>query len=1241
MNTNQLKIFATKAREILRRGVFQKLIWLGFDDHGRIVEKFRPQIFQGGTTWRGEIYPESFGRQWEALAARFERQGINEVVEEGAYTWFNRLMAIRILAKNGLCEPVLEYADTGAPILIEDARNGRFPQMKEERRQQLRDIMERGNDNEAVFALLITEWCRNNPIIHSCFDSIDETVELLLPNDMLGKGGFLELLNTTIHLSEEDFRSSELIGWLYQFYISVKKDEVFAKKGAYEPEDIPAATQIFTPNWIVKYMLQNAVLPQLGIEEGEYLVKNESAPKAPRFTSRQLEGLKIADLACGSGHILGEAFDLLYDLYLEEAYMPDEAVACIFRHNLLGIDIDLRAQQLAKFALMLKAAQHDREFADRPIEPRVLTIPDFVDILNSSKYADENGSRFRPLKHEFFRNSVTDLVVKETEATFDTLKDARSLGSIMKFDISPSTRRAIADTVAYWRGIDPIDRPEFVNDFLPATDLIMALTDSYDAIVMNPPYMATSKEPALKSYATKNYPDSKADLFAIFMDVCIDRLKEDGKYGMINMQSWMFLSSFEALRKKVISKQHIDSLLHLGPRTFDELSGEVVQNAAFVMSKRQSNADGQYFRLVDFKSCGLKETNFANIINAIHCYPEEDYSKMSTNLSRYYYHIQQTGFDIIPGTTIGYWITRPLATAFKGTLIGDFAEPRVGMATADNDKFIRLWTEVNFNKIGLNYPNREEAQASNLKWFPFTKGGSFRKWFGNNEYVVNWHLDGAEIRNFTDPVTGRIRSHNYNLDYIFQPALTWGTIASGRPSFRYCPEGFLYSNSGYGMFFSQTELMPETLALLNCPVSSSVLSMLSPGIGIESGYVRKIPVIQLKNNVDNIVRRSISISKQDWDAHETSWDFQTNPMIAAKEICGGNGTDLDALSEEDRKDILADMDIPTDPNKLEDCYKAYCNHWTRQFHKLHRNEEELNRRFIEIYGLQDELTPSVPLDEVTILQQGEIKITDQYPLETEDGALLTTEKDEVLTVNGDEHMEFQADVVMKQLISYMVGVWMGRYRLDRPGLNIAHPEPTDEELSPYTYGSEQETLVIDDDAIIPILPKDSPFEDNLANRIDDFVRIVWGRDTMNENLNFIEHSLGKSIDDYVQKDFWKDHKKMYSNRPIYWLFSSKKGAFKVLVYAHRMNKHTVSKIRSNYLLKYIKWLEDKVTSMEARAQQLSTRERKDLDRARKSLDECHEYHNRLQQVAESEITFDLDDGILHNYALFGDVLTKL
>ena len=430
--------------------------------------------------------------------------------------------------------------------------------------------------------------------------------------------------------------------------------------------------------------------------------------------------------------------------------------------------------------------------------------------------------------------------------------------------------------------------------------------------------------------------------------------------------------------------------------------------------------------------------------------------------------------------------------------------------------------------------------------------------------------------------------------------------------------------------------------MLNSKYAMTIKGLINPTFNCTAGNIEAIPFkFQECTYIDDLVNQNITISKQDWDAHETSWDFQTSPLIAAKGMCGGNGADLDALSEEDRKDILADRDIPTDPNKLADCYKAYCNYWAREFHKLHRNEEELNRRFIEIYGLQDELTPDVPLKEVTILQQGEIKITDQYPLETEDGALLTTEKGEVLTVNGDEHMEFQDDVVIKQLISYIVGVWMGRYRLDRPGLKIAHPEPTAEELSQYTYGPDNETLVIDDDAIIPILPKDSPFDDNLANRIDDFVRIVWGRDTMNENLNFIEQSLGKSIEDYVQKDFWKDHKKMYNNRPIYWLFSSKKGAFKVLVYAHRMNKHTVSKIRSNYLLKYIKWLEDKVTSMEARAEQLSTRERKDLDRARKSLDECHEYHNRLQQVAESEITFDLDDGILHNYGLFGDVLTKL
>ena len=806
--------------------------------------------------------------------------------------------------------------------------------------------------------------------------------------------------------------------------------------------------------------------------------------------------------------------------------------------------------------------------------------------------------------------TVPDAEATETEATFDTLKDARSLGSIMKFDISPSTRRALADTAAYWRGIDSIDRPEFVNDFLPAVDLILALTDSYDAIVMNPPYMPTSKEPVLKKYAADNYPDSKADLFAVFMDVCIDRLKDSGKYGMINMQSWMFLSSFEALRKKLISEQHIDSLLHIGPRTFDELSGEVVQNAAFVITKSTPQRPGVYHRLIDGKNCAEKESLYLSREKA---YPG----------------IEQTKFEKIPGYPIAYWVSDKAISLLNSTKsVSDLAAPRQGFATSDNERFLKFIWEIDKHKRGQ------------IKWAPCAKGGSFRRWYGNIQYCANWENDGCAMKEYAAYLYKNYTRTIKNIAYYFkQDGCTWSTIASGKPAFRLFTKDCLFETKGSVCFPIDETKNYSLLGYLNSPIVTYFLAIFSPTLDFHEGPVGKLPLATISDEkIDTLVKDSVSISKQDWDAHETSWDFQENELIAAMRLWGQNCADLDALDEDDREGL---EDIPTNGNLLSDCVRAYKNKWERMFRRLHANEEELNRRFIEIYGLQDELTPDVPLSEVTILQQGEIKVTDQYPLETEDGALLTTEKGEILTVTGDEHIEFQVNVIIKQLISYIVGVWMGRYRLDRPGLNIAHPEPTAEELSPYTYGPEKETLVIDDDAIIPILPKDSPFEDNLANRIDDFVRIVWGRDTMNENLNFIEQSLGKSIEDYVHKDFWKDHKRMYQNRPIYWLFSSKKGAFKVLVYAHRMNKHTVSKIRSNYLLKYIKWLEDKVTSMEARAQQLSTRERKDLDCARKSLDECHEYHNRLQQVAESEITFDLDDGILHNYALFGDVLTKL
>ena len=1185
MNTNQLKIFATKAREILRRGVMAKLRWLGFDEQGVYAEAEAPKVFAGGTAWRGAVYGESFGRQWEALAGHIKHHGVRETVEEGAYTWFNRLMAIHILAKNNLCEPILDYADNGLPRLVEDAHMGRVPEMTADRRDEFDRLLEDPSKVDAQFALLISEWCRTNPIVNACFGSIDSYVELLLPNDILGENNFLRLLNTTVNLTDEDYRSSELIGWLYQFYISDRKDEVFAKKGKVEADEIPAATQIFTPNWIVKYMLQNSVLPQFGITEGEYLVKNEDSTAEPRFSTSELESFKVADLACGSGHIIGEAFDMLYDLYMDEGYMPDEAVEAIFRRNLLGIDIDLRARQLAMFALMLKAAQRDEELALAPILPRVLTIPAFVDMLGADY---EEGSQLPQVMGDFYRDSVTADVARETEATFAILKDARSLGSIMKFDISPSTRRALADTATYWEGREPIERPFFVRLFLPAANLILALTDSYDAIVMNPPYMATGKTDGLKEYATKNYPDSKPDLFSVFMDVCIDRLKDGGKYGMINMQSWMFLSSFEALRKRIIDTQQIDSLLHLGPRTFDELSGEVVQNAAFVISKSAPSVPGIYYRLIDGKNCNAKREMFL------------------ANDNRYVI-ADQKQFEQIPGSPIAYWVSEKVRETFlQKKPLRSLVLPSIGMMTWDNNRFLRNWYEIDPRLINFNCKSVDESISSGFKWFPYNKGGSGYKWYGLYELVVNWKNAGEEIAN--SGMTSFRGKSNY-----FKEGITYPRIGSANFSARWTPSGSIFDINGPSCFPEQD--LSYLLSFMNSIVMKLYLSILCPGLTFQVGDIFKVPFIVDKlfsSEVSKLANSNISISKEDWDAHETSWDFQRNELLTinakncfdiVNEYCDAVGVEIDMVAPE--------------PNKLEWLMGIYEMKWEAKLRQLHANEEELNRQFIEIYGLQDELTPDVPLDEVTILQQGEVKI--------EDGEL-----------------KWQRDVVMRQLISYIVGCYMGRYRLDRPGLAIAHPEPTADELGEYQFGATHTvTFTIDDDAIIPILDGDAPFYDNLSNYVKDFVRMLWEEEDLNENLNFMEQCLGKSIEDYLSKDFWKDHKKMYQNRPIYWLFSSKKGAFKCIVYAHRMTKHTVALIRTKYLLRYITHLEEKETAMASRYAELSTRERKELERLRKDIDECKEYQIRVEAVADRSIAFDLDAGIPANHALFGDIAVKL
>lgn len=1169
METNKLKRFATEARNILMQGVAHRFTALGFRADGTPVEE--PQLLGGGATFIGDTVTEDFYHKWQSLAAAIRRHGLKDVAEEAAYTWFNRLMAIRIMTKNGLIPPVLQYESSGVyvPLIVSEARQGRLPQMNEEERSRLMPLLDDDSRTAEQFSLLIVAFCHATPILHRCFGHIADYTELLLPANILAEGGFVDLINHTDFIAEEDYRSSELIGWLYQFYIAEKKDEVFAAKGKFTASEIPAATQIFTPNWIVKYMVQNTVgriyldnnpYETEVAQDWKYLVNpSEATPDDCILRYDDLTDLRLADLACGSGHILGEMFDMLYTLYINEGYSRREAIEHIFRHNLTGIDIDTRAKQLAQFALLLKACQRDASFADCHCMPRVLDMP--------QPYPDK----------EHLPRALADYIMVDNGEAIAELADAvclmneaDNLGSIMKFGLSERTRNILAvRTEEYEQQTMPA---ESVSGLLPYMRIILALTDKYAALVMNPPYMGGGNMNAvLSNYVKKNCEAGKADLFSVFMQVAEERLAKNGKYGMINMQSWMFLSSFEKLRTHLLETLQIDSMLHLGPRTFDELSGEVVQNTAFTVTKHTPYTTGTYFRLVDGKNCGDKERMFLAGENG---YP----------------HVSQQNFEKIPGCPIGYWVSEKMIKIFDNIKIEDIAYVIQGLIPGNVNAFLRLWHEISIKKIGFNHKEYRDIMTYKKKWYPYCKGGQFRKWYGNHDYVINMENNGYDIK-----YSGQ--NNNYRLrdpEVYFKEAFSWSRISSTESfATRYAPHGFLFDITGSSAF-KLGDKLKYVIAYTNCKIISKIMKFISPTITYEVEHIKSLPIkicdIVLFHEISNIADNSITLVKQDWDAHETSWDFQENELVR--------------LSKEQGEGS----------HRLSDLMDIYQEHWTEQFLQLHANEEELNRQFIEIYGLEDELTPDVPPEEITILQQGEIYI--------ENGQIV-----------------WQNDVIVKQLISYAVGCMLGRYCLDKLGLHIAYPEPTAEEIAPYTYNGKQWN--IDEDGILPLMPSDTDFSDNATVMFKRWLVVTFGEDTLVDNLNCVEAGLGKSLDDYFVKDFWKDHKKMYQNRPIYWLFSSKKGAFQCLAYMHRMNAYTAERIRTKYLLPHIEWLVQQQSEMEANAANLNARERKQLDSITRQIAECREYHDRLHTVADEQIAFDLDDGVVVNYAKFGDVLAKL
>ena len=975
MDTNRLKRFATEARNILMQGVKNRLQAIGFDLKTGTPSEM-PQKMEGGAVFMGDTVTTDFYSRWMSLYNNICARGIKQVAEEAAYTWFNRFMAIRIMQKQGFISPVLAYEseEVRVPVIVSEARQGRMPQMVADVHDKLMELLDDDSKTNEQFALLIVAYCHENPIINKCFGAIADYTELLLPQNILAEGGFVSMLNQTEFITDEDFHSPELIGWLYQFYISDRKAEAMAKKGQYDTDDIAPATQIFTPNWIVKYMVENTV-GRIYIDnnpyceakdEWKYLVDTPSDDETLQIDD--LAELTVADLACGSGHILNECFDLLYALYVEEGYSRSQAISSILRKNIIGIDLDTRAKQLATFALLMKACQKDNSFLDGKVMPRVYDMPrpiaeaiaDDADTCNAEEYLKET------LPH-YLLGGNADMVQELTDAIL-LMNHANTLGSIMKFDISEQTRNVVmVRTQEYEEQLANGEMvPSSILLLMPYMRIILALTQKYAALCMNPPYMGSGRfDDVLSKYVKDNYADAKADLFSVFMQMGMERLAPNGKMAQINMQNWMFLSSFEKLRKQFLTHYNIDNILHLGPRTFDELSGEVVQNTAFVLSKHKPvEQGGVYYRLVEGNNCADKERLFLEA--------KQGDGKAIINSKSYtvnYPNVEQKNFEKIPGCPIGYWVSEKEQKQFIQGLLNKYAKPCKGIDTGENAYFLKLWFEVSSNEI--------DDSLGQGKWVPYNKGGGFRRWYGFREYVLKWNGSEEELASRLSWITKKPTLRNKN--YWFKESFTWSSISSDGFSARFSPKGALFDNGGSSVFSENNLYLIG--GLINSKVANRYFEFLAPTLNFQPGdvghiaYSEKLKDVVVQDRISAIVSENISISKSDWDAHETSWDFQRNELLSVDEQ-----TYMDNFNnfvEDHYKETGERLCIdPAAPqfNSLAWRIEQYKQKWEHKFKQLHENEEELNRQFIDIYGLQDELTPDVPLNEITILQQGEISI---------------------------------------------------------------------------------------------------------------------------------------------------------------------------------------------------------------------------------------------------------------------------
>lgn len=1201
MNKSALKKFATEARLELMEKVKVKALMLGITE-----DKIKKESVQSSDSVfiEGKQLTIDEQRQRTKLIEEINIKGYIQVIEEAAYTWFNRFTALRFMEVNN-------YLPTKVRVLSSTIEGSFEPDIIKEAINIDLDVdkeyifnLKMSNENDAIdklYKYLIIKQCNALGIILPfMFEKILDYTELLFPDGLLNEGSFIRVMTDTNNIPEEDWKEIEVIGWLYQYYISERKQEVFdglKKNIKITKDDIAPATQLFTPHWIVRYMVENSVgkLWQEGhpneelkktwkyyIEEAEQEKEVQKELEKIRGESRNIkvEDITIIDPAMGSGHILVYAFDLLYDIYLSEGYIAHEIPKLIIEKNLFGLDIDNRAFQLAYFALMMKGRSKSRRFFNQDVNVNLCFIKESNEFPKDAiKYF--TNSKSLELEKQIIQNDLEYLI--------DIFFDATEYGSILKvkkLNFAAIEKRLEEIKIEAPQDIFELRYRDKILEILP--DLVKQgkiMSGKYDVYMTNPPYMGGNGMNAkLSKFVNKEYPDTKADLFAVFMELDDHMVKSNGYISMINQHSWMFLSSFEKYRNKLLENRTLDTMLHLGSRAFEEIGGEVVQSTSFVNRKKKLlfGYKGVYIRLVDYKSSDEKEEKMLESL---------------VNLTvDYKYNNAIYNFSKIPGSPIAYWASERLIDKFTNKKLNELFEIKLGISPGNTDYFLKMWYEVHYGSIYFNSINRVDASKRDNKWYPCNKGGGFRRWYGNQEYVINWENDGFELRNYKDE-KGKLLSRPQNLNYQFLDNIAWSRIGSSNISFRNFDSGLIFTDASAGIFFTN-QRKKYILALLNSKVNHILLECINPTLASQVGDISRIPVLISNEDtvqlISNMVKDNISLSKTDWDSFEISWDFKIHPLVNSQIIAQNSQSEYNGESEE----------IKT----IKDVFKIWYKYTKIQFNQLKANEEELNRIFIEIYGLQDELTPDVKDKDITI-------------------SLADSQKD------------------IKSFISYAIGCIFGRYSLDEEGIVYAGG---DFDISKY------KTIPADIDNVIPIV-SGAYFEDDIVSRIVDFVRITFGDEHLGENLKFIADSLGvrgnetpkETIRRYLLNDFYKDHLKIYKNRPIYWLFTSgKHKAFNALIYMHRYDSSTLSRIRTDYLHVFQSRLDGEKNSLlqnidsaeNVKERKLYEKELTNLD---KKIKELKEYDEILHHKADMKIDIDLDDGVKVNCEKFKDLLEKI